>query len=614
VNLSEFLRKDSQKPLLRLATAGSVDDGKSTLIGRLLNDTKNIFTDQIAAAKKASRNFENGFDFSLITDGLRAEREQGITIDVAYRYFSTPHKKYILSDTPGHEQYTRNMATGASNADIALVLVDARKGVLTQTKRHTFIASLLGIKRICVAINKMDLVGYDQDVFDKIKTEYTDFASKLNISSVRFFPISALHGDNVAKTSNKMAWHKNESLLEYLDELNLDSDRNLTDLRMPIQMVTRAAPDFRGYAGQILSGVIKKDDDIVVQPSGQATKVKSISTFDGELAEATVGMSVTIELEKHLDVGRGDMLAHPDNLASTYNNFEAMTVWMSEQPMSPSQTYLLQFSCQTTKVSVEKPEYVIDVNTLERLPSQALGLNEIGRVSYSCHKTVCWDPYAKNRNTGSFIIIDNETKVTVGAGMIIDQSLKLPKPITLREREEKFRQKGCVVWLTGLSGAGKSTISMIVEHELFTRGFFCVRLDGDDLRSGLNQDLGFSKSARKENIRRTAEMGRLLAESGIIAVAALISPLEADREMAREIIGSDRFFEVFVQTSLEECERRDPKGLYKKAREGKISEFTGISSPYEVPTRSDLVIKSEKTNPEGAAQAILDLLKKKVIT
>ncbi len=443
MNLSQFLQKDSQKPLMRLATAGSVDDGKSTLIGRLLHDTKSVFTDHLASIKKSSR-IESGIDFSLLTDGLRAEREQGITIDVAYRYFSTPFKKYILSDTPGHEQYTRNMATGASNANVAIVLVDARKGVLTQTKRHTFIASLLGIKHICVAVNKMDLVGYRQEVFEKIVEDYRAFATKLSIKNVAFFPISALHGENVVQTSANMPWNKQTSLMKYLDQLDLGEDLESSPLRMPVQLVTRTS-DFRGYAGQIISGVIKRGDEILIQPSGRTSKVKSLITFDGALERASAGMSVTVELEDQVDLGRGDMISDLKSPASTHKNFEAMTVWMSEQPLNPNVNYLVQFSSQLVKASLKKPHYAIDVNALSQYSTESLALNEIGLVSFSCHKPVSWDPYSHNRGTGSFVIIDPASKATVGAGMIVDRSLSMPKPITSEERAEKFHQKGCVI-------------------------------------------------------------------------------------------------------------------------------------------------------------------------
>ncbi|HEX4924352.1 MAG TPA: sulfate adenylyltransferase subunit CysN, partial [Bdellovibrionales bacterium] len=466
MNIGEYLKKDSAKPLLRLSTAGSVDDGKSTLIGRLLHDTQSILEDQLAAVRKSSKNFQGGeVDYSLLTDGLKAEREQGITIDVAYRYFSTPMKKYILADTPGHEQYTRNMATGASTAHVAVILVDARKGILTQTKRHSFIASLLGIKRFCIAVNKMDLVGYDPQVFERLMAEYRDFASKLSISDLQFFPISALKGDNVTSKSPNTPWFTGMSLLEYLDNLYIDADRNLVDLRFPVQFVVRGPNEERSYAGQISSGVIRRHDIVKVLPSEKETRVKSIVTYDGELEEAFAGMSVGVTLEHEIDISRGDMLVHPRNLPRTDKHFEAMLVWMNENQLDPARPYVIQQTSQTTKAIISRPEYLVNVNTLSRSHAETLRLNEIGRVTLACHRALAWDPYDKNHHTGSFIVVDPISNHTVGAGMIID---RLPSKalrtkagektstnvkseetlITPDERRERFQQKGVTVWFT----------------------------------------------------------------------------------------------------------------------------------------------------------------------
>jgi bifunctional enzyme CysN/CysC len=512
---------------------------------------------------------------------------------------------------------------------VAIVLVDARKGILTQTKRHSFIASLLGIKRICVAINKMDLVNYSSEVYDRIVADYNQFAAKLDISDLQFFPISALNGDNVTTISQNMKWYQGLSLLGYLDRLYVDADRNLIDFRFPVQMVLRDHSGFRGYAGQISSGTVKNGDVVHILPSGRQSKIKSINTFEGDFKSASSGMSVVLTLQDEVDVSRGDMLVHPLNLPRTDQLFEAMTIWMAEEPMDPARNYIVQISSQSTKATLERPEYLVDVNTLNRRTGETLKLNEIGRVTFSCHKPVSWDPYTLNRQSGALIVIDPLTNRTVGAAMIIDRlpgealkaRVKSGQPpsniveekafITEKEREKKFSQKGFVVWLTGLSGAGKSTIAKAVEQILFSRGFYCFRLDGDNLRLGLNKDLGFSNTDRKENIRRTAEVCKLFADSGVIAVAALISPFKSDREMARLVVGPERFVEIHVDSSVEVCEKRDPKGLYKKARQGLIRDFTGISSPYEIPDNPEMSIQTETLDPEKAAEKIVALLEKK---
>jgi bifunctional enzyme CysN/CysC len=628
MDLVKQMETELKKTLLRLSTAGSVDDGKSTLIGRLLYDSKSIFEDQLSSLKKSTKGQATQIDLSLLTDGLRAEREQGITIDVAYRYFSTPKRRYILADTPGHEQYTRNMVTGASNSSVGIVLVDARKGVLVQTKRHSFISSLLGIKRICVAVNKMDLVGYDEKVFNDIRETYLDFSAKLGFVDLKFFPISALNGDNIVLPSEKMPWYRGETLLNYLDNVFVDGDQNLLDFRFPVQMVSRPNQDFRGYAGLISSGIVRKGDEVMVLPSMKTSRVSSVVTYDGEVAEAFAGMSVTITLENEIDISRGDMIIHPKNLPRVGRDFEAMVVWMNPVQLEIKKTYLLQHTTQTTKASFEEISYQVDVNTLHKKPVEKIGLNEISRAALRTHKPIFWDPYDKNRETGSFIVIDPESNHTVAAGMIIDRiptsQLKEQShqkneaqnvrheagKVTRAQREAKLAQKGCTIWMTGLSGAGKSTIAKELEESLFKSGRIVYGLDGDNLRMGLNKNLGFSSEDRRENIRRTAEVARLLNDAGVITIVALISPLRADREMARQIIGESSFFEVFIDTSLEECERRDIKGLYKKARDGKIAEFTGVSAPYETPIAPTIRIATEHVSTIKAVESISALLKR----
>jgi bifunctional enzyme CysN/CysC len=601
----EFLERTASRDLLRFSAVGSVDDGKSTLIGRLLHDTKSIYDDQLSTLRSDSARVGTGpeIDFALLTDGLRAEREQGITIDVAYRYFSTPRRNFIIADTPGHEQYTRNMATGASTAHLAIILIDATHGILTQTKRHSFIASLLGIPRLLVTINKMDLVGHSQHVFDTIVAEFTDFASRLGIADLKFIPISALHGDNVVTWSPKMPWYHGESVLEHLETVYIGSDRNLVDLRLPIQYVIRPHRDFRGYAGQIASGVLRKGEEVLALPSMRATRVKSIQGSEGEQEYAFAPMSVTVTLEDEIDLSRGDLLVHPKNLPSVQSNFEAMLVWMADTPMEVDRPYLIKHTSRTVKASVRRVEYRVDVNTLSRVPTEVLGLNEIGRVAFQSNQKLFIDPYKNNRLTGSFIVVDPVGNGTVGAGMIIDrlpenqlrrpaEGLSVPRSENIRAevgrvsseaREELLGQRGMTVWLTGLSGSGKSSIAQELERRLHDEGRHVYVLDGDNLRLGLNRDLTFSKGDRSENIRRAAEVARLFNDAGTIVLVPIISPFREDRARAREIIGPDRFLEVYLSTPLSMCEARDVKGLYKKARAGEIAEFTGISSPYETP-------------------------------
>jgi bifunctional enzyme CysN/CysC len=591
---------------------GSVDDGKSTLIGRLLHDTKSIYEDHLATLKHDSARVGSGpeLDFALLTDGLKAEREQGITIDVAYRYFSTPRRNFIIADTPGHEQYTRNMATGASTANLAIILIDARHGILTQTKRHSFIASLLGIPRLLIAVNKMDLVDWSQEVFDRIVAEFTDFAARLGIVDLKFIPISALLGDNVVEPSAHMAWYHGESVLQYLETVYIGSDRNLVDFRLPVQFVIRPNQGFRGYAGQIASGILRRGEEVQVLPSMRTSRVRSILAPEGELDHAFAPMSVTVTLEDEVDVSRGDMLVHPKNLPTAQSTFEAMVVWMAEEPLRLDRPYVLKHSTRTTKAVVRHVEYRVDVNTLSRSPAEALGLNEIGRVTFHTTQTLFLDPYTKNRLTGSLILVDPVSNATVAAAMVIDRrpesQLRTAPPPLMTPRSENIRrevgrvvatdrehllgQRALTIWFTGLSGSGKSSIAQELERRLFAEGRHAYVLDGDNLRFGLNRDLGFAKADRAENIRRAAEVARLFNDAGSIVLVPVISPFREDRELARKIIGAERFFEVYLNTPIDVCESRDVKGLYKKARAGEIAEFTGISSPYEPPETPALVV------------------------
>ncbi len=620
--LSEFLEQGARRDLLRLSTVGSVDDGKSTLIGRLLHDTKSIYEDHLAALKSDSARVGSGpeLDFALLTDGLKAEREQGITIDVAYRYFSTPRRNFIIADTPGHEQYTRNMATGASTANVAIILIDARHGILTQTKRHSFIASLLGIPRLLIAVNKMDLVGWSRDVFDRTVAEYTDFAARLGIVDCKFIPISALHGDNVVEPSPRTSWYHGESVLQYLETVYIGSDRNLVDFRLPVQYVIRPHQGFRGYAGQIASGILRRGEEVLVLPSMRSSLVRSILAPEGELDHAFAPMSVTVTLEDELDISRGDMLVHPKNLPAAQSSFEAMVVWMAEEPMRLDRPYLLKHTTRTTKAAVRHLEYRVDVNTLSRSPAGTLGLNEIGRVALQTTQTLFLDPYTKNRLTGSLVLVDPVSNATVAAAMVIDRrpenllrssgpALAAPRSEHIRrevgrvvaaDREQLLGQRAVTVWFTGLSGSGKSSIAQELERRLFAEGRHAYVLDGDNLRFGLNRDLGFAKADRAENIRRAAEVARLFNDAGSIVLVPVISPFREDREHARRIIGADRFFEVYLSTAIDVCESRDVKGLYKKARAGEIAEFTGISSPYEAPESPALALD---TGGQSVAQS-----------
>ncbi|MDV7357501.1 adenylyl-sulfate kinase [Rhodococcus oxybenzonivorans] len=611
--------------LLRVATAGSVDDGKSTLIGRLLYDSKAIFEDQLESVERTSR--ERGdehADLALLTDGLRAEREQGITIDVAHRYFATPHRKFIIADTPGHEQYTRNMVTGASTADLALILVDARKGVLEQTRRHAFIASLLGIPHLVLCVNKMDLVGWSEQRFEEIKEEFRQFAIKLEVHDLTFIPVSALRGDNIAQRTANMSWYEGASLLHHLEQVHVASDRNLIDARFPVQYVVRPQRqtdstwhDFRGYAGTIASGVFKPGDEVVALPSGFTSRISAIWGPGGTtLDEAFAPSAVCVQLVDQLDVGRGDMLCRPNNRPLVGSELDAMVCWFSDQAsLNPDARYTLLHTTRAVRATVARLDYRLDVNTLHRDDTaRSLSLNEIGRVQLKISQPLMFDPYRRNHVTGSFVLVDESTNNTVGAGMITGPTLSPAKVVwhaAAVSREERST-RGRTVWLTGLSASGKSTVAVELERRLVASGVPAYRLDGDNLRHGLNSDLGFGAADRSENVRRVGAVAQLLADAGVVAIASLISPYRADRERVREehrAAGLD-FVEVFVDTPVERCEARDPKGMYAKARAGEIAGFTGVDDPYEAPERAELVLRPEDGTPTEQAAKIMELLRR----
>ena len=623
-DVEALLQANREAELLRFTTAGSVDDGKSTLIGRLLSDSKSIYDDQLAALNRDSRRLNRDtVDLALLTDGLKAEREQGITIDVAYRYFSTPRRRFIIADTPGHVQYTRNMATGASTAHLAIILIDARHGVLTQSRRHGFIASLLGIRHLVVCVNKMDLVGYRQETFEQIRNDYAAFSAKFQVPDILYLPVSALHGDNVVTRSDRMPWYEGPPLLAHLERVEIGGDRNLIDFRFPVQLVNRPTPDFRGFCGQVASGVVRVGDELLVRASGKRTRVKSIITFAGEQPAAAEGQSVTLCLEDEIDISRGDLLCPPHNMPQFTREVEAMMVWMSETPLRPGAAYLIRHTTRTLRGTVSTLRYRVDPDTLHRQPAETLGLNEIGRVAIECFQPIAWDPYAANRTTGALILIDPQTNATVAAGMLIDRLVQsesralgaarpLRRETSLVSLAERTRLTGArrpvTVWLSGLSGSGKTTVAKALERRLYDDGVLAILLDGDNIRHGLNRDLDFTERDRAENIRRIAEVAVLFNEAGLVVVAAFISPYAADRAMAREIIGPARFIEVFVDTPLSVCEERDVKGLYRRARAGEIPSFTGVSAPYEPPEHPDVRIDTSALTVENAVAEILGRL------
>jgi len=613
------LLAEKQGDLLRIATAGSVDDGKSTLIGRLLFDSKAIFADQLEHIEQVSRRRGDGYvDLALLTDGLRAEREQGITIDVAYRFFATPKRAFIIADTPGHERYTRNMVTGASTSDLSIVLVDARKGVLEQSRRHAYIASLLGIPHLVVCVNKMDLVDWSETTFNAIEEDFRSFAARLDVPDVTFIPMSALRGDNVVERSARMPWYEGPPLLYHLEHVHVAADRNLDDARFPVQYAIRprdaAHGDYRGYAGQVAGGVLRPGDDVVVLPAGTSTRIAAIDGPDGDVAEAFPPMSVTLRLADELDVSRGDVVAAAGNRPAVASALEAHVCWMADAPLREGDRYLLKHTTRTVRARVADVRHRIDINGAQHESACGeLGLNDIGRVALTLSAPVMADPYKRNRTTGSFILVDETTNETVGAGMIVEASGRERSPdvvwdagaLTRERRWSSLGVRGATVWFTGLPASGKSTIAAAVEARLVAAGVPAYRIDGDNLRHGLSGDLGFGAEARAENVRRAAEAARMLADSGTVALVSLVSPYEADRERARSIHAGDGlpFLEVFVDTPPDECERRDPKGLYARARAGEISGFTGVDDPYERPDAPDVVIASDSV--EAAVAKVL---------
>jgi bifunctional enzyme CysN/CysC len=603
------------KSLMRFLTCGSVDDGKSTLIGRLLYDSKLIFEDHLVAIRRDSSRYGTlgaETDLALLVDGLEAEREQGITIDVAYRYFSTPQRAFIVADTPGHEQYTRNMATGASTADLAVVLVDARKGVLTQTRRHSAICSLLGIRSVVLAINKIDLVDFAETVFERIVAEYLRFAKLLNFDTVVPIPMSARHGDNIVARSERTPWYHGSSLLGHLETIEVAQTAAQLPLRFPVQWVNRPNLDFRGYAGTVASGRLAVGDSVVVAASGRASRIERIVSFDGDHASAVAGDAITLTLTDDVDVSRGDVLVPPRQRPEVADQFGAHVLWMNEEPLLPGRSYLMRIGTRTLPAQVTTLKYKLDVTTLEQRPARTLGLNDIGFCNLSTANPVTFDAYADNRQTGAFILIDRFTHATAGAGMItfgLRRATNIHHQSHLVDKAARAAQKHQaprVLWFTGLSGSGKSTIANLVERALHARGIHTMMLDGDNIRHGLNRDLGFTEADRVENIRRVGETAKLFVEAGLVVLSCFISPFRAERDGVRELLAPGEFVEIFVDVSLEECIRRDPKGLYAKALAGGIKNFTGIDSPYEAPQTPDIRISGAKATPEAAAARIVE--------
>jgi bifunctional enzyme CysN/CysC len=616
-DIAAYLHAHEHKSLLRFITCGSVDDGKSTLIGRLLYDSKMIFEDQLAALEADSKKVgtQGGeLDFALLVDGLAAEREQGITIDVAYRFFSTDKRKFIVADTPGHEQYTRNMVTGASTADLAVILIDARKGVLTQTRRHSYLVSTLGIRKVVLAINKMDLVGYDKATFDRIVDDYRKFGAQIGIDEFVAIPLSGLRGDNIAARSDNTPWYTGPALMDYLENVEIEEQAQRRPLRLPVQWVNRPNLDFRGFAGTVASGIVRQGERIRVLPSGRESTVTRIVTMDGDLDHAVAGQSVTLTLADEIDISRGDVLASPADLPGVADQFECVVVWMSDEPMLPGRPYWLKIGTKQVAATITEPKYKVNVNTLEHLAAKKLELNEIGICNLSLDQPVAFDPYEQCRETGSFILIDRLSNATVGAGMIhfaLRRSQNIhwqALDVNRATRAAAKGQKPAVLWLTGLSGAGKSTIANLVEKKLQALGKHTYLLDGDNVRHGLNRDLGFTDADRVENIRRVAEVSRLMVDAGLIVLVSFISPFRAERRMARALFQDGEFHEVHIDTALSMAESRDVKGLYAKARRGELKNFTGIDSPYEAPEHPEVYIDTSRRSAEESAVAIVDYL------
>ncbi|WP_116473352.1 sulfate adenylyltransferase subunit CysN [Zobellella maritima] len=622
-DIEQYLKAHEQKSLLRFITCGSVDDGKSTLIGRLLFESKMLFEDQLTAIEADSKKYGtqgDDIDFALLVDGLAAEREQGITIDVAYRFFSTDRRKFIVADTPGHEQYTRNMVTGASTADAAILMVDARKGILTQTRRHSYLMSLLGIRHIVVAINKMDLVGYSEKTFRTIVEEYNAFANQIGLTKVTFIPMSAFKGDNIITLSEKMPWYHGTTLMGYLETVEVDDTRLQRDpFRMPVQWVNRPNLDFRGFSGAIASGVIKPGDRIRVQPSGKESHVDRIVVHGGDLPQAVAGQSVTLTLTDEIDISRGDVISTVEAPAEIADQFETTLVWMHEEPLLPGRSYLLKVGTKTVTATITDIKYQVNVNTMEHTAAKKLELNAIGVCNISLDRAIAFDAYQNNKDTGGFIVIDRMSNNTVGAGLL-HFALRRSQNIHMQHvdvdksaRAVTKGQKPCVLWFTGLSGAGKSTIANLVEKKLHAQGRHTYLLDGDNVRHGLNKDLGFTDTDRVENIRRIAEVSKLMVDAGLIVLTAFISPFRSERRMARELMEDGEFIEVFVDTPLSVAEERDPKGLYKKARRGELKNFTGIDSAYEQPENPEIRLDTTGLSIEAAADEVIEALKRQGI-
>ncbi len=617
-DIDAYLEAHQHKSMLRFITCGSVDDGKSTLIGRLLYDSKMIFEDQLAAleadSKKVGTQGQN-IDFALLVDGLAAEREQGITIDVAYRFFATEKRKFIVADTPGHEQYTRNMVTGASTADLAVILIDARQGVLTQTRRHSYLAHLVGIRHIVLAVNKMDLVGYAQSTFDEIVADYTRFAASIGIDKFTAIPISGLVGDNITKISSSTPWYQGQSLLEHLESIELAVTRDQDKpFRMAVQWVNRPNLDFRGFSGQIAAGVVKPGDKVRVVPSGKTSAIERIVTMNGDLAEAVAGQSVTLTLTDEIDCSRGNVLAAADHPPEVADQFEATIVWMDDEPLLPGRSYWMKIATQTVSAHVQSPKYQVNINNMEHLAAKTLELNSIGVVEIATDKPIVFEPYSVNHEMGGFILIDKITNATIAAGML-HFSLRRSKnihwqPVDIdRDAHSRLKnQKPFLLWFTGLSGSGKSTIANEVEKRLHIMNRHTFLLDGDNVRHGLNRDLGFTDADRVENIRRIGEVAKLMTDAGLIVLTAFISPFRAERQMVRSMLPEGEFVEVFVDTPLKVAEERDVKGLYKKARAGELKNFTGIDSPYEEPANAEIRVNTTEMSPKEAAQHIVDWL------
>jgi len=626
-DIGEYLEQHRNKELLRFITCGSVDDGKSTLIGRLLFDTKQVFEDQLAAVGKDSRKYGTtgeAPDLALLVDGLQAEREQGITIDVAYRYFTTEKRKFIIADTPGHEQYTRNMVTGASTADLAIVLIDARHGLQVQTRRHSYLVHMLGIRHVVVAINKMDAVDYDQQVFERIRADYEAFANQLGIEGFSCVPVCAINGANVTRDSDEMDWYEGPTVLDLLESSPVHEHDLDRAMRFPVQYVNRTRSDFRGFCGTLVSGRIAPGDEVVALPSGRRSKVAEIVEYGGPMGSARAGQAITLTLADEIDISRGDVLVHADRLPRVSELFDARVVWMNDRPLLPGRQYNLKLAASEVPATPEAIHHRIDVNTLEHHPAEQLELNEIGYCRIRASRALAFDAYDSNPATGAFILVDRVSNLTVGAGMIVrpvtdqltDKSSNVTwhaQTVNKRARAQQKAQKSAVLWFTGLSGAGKSTVANALEKALFQRGHHSYLLDGDNVRHGLNRDLGFSDDDRVENIRRIGEVARLMADAGLVVLTAFISPFRADRAMVRELMEDGEFVEIHVDAPLDVCETRDPKGLYAKARAGVISNFTGIDSPYEPPEDAEIIVDTSKMSVDECVEELLAYLKRRGI-